>query len=132
TGSELRMLSYGDERLLVEEAQQVLAQTIAARDAAQSAKDIAEGYASDAVSQGNVPIYATRVGVEGIEIPVGINAIRTNGFASAGDGGAALYKKVDSEPSHAGKVKSADGAWWEIVPDGGKINPLQLGARGDG
>src|SRR5690606_20667332 len=42
-------------------------------------------------------------------------AFRTNGFAIVGDGGAALYKRVASEPTHAGKVMSADGAWWELA-----------------
>lgn len=49
-------------------------------------------------------------------VPAYANAIRTNGYYAAGDGGAALYKRVASEPSHAGKVQSADGAWWEIAP----------------
>lgn len=44
-----------------------------------------------------------------------INSIRVNGGAINGDGGAALYKRVVSEPSHVGKIQSGDGAWWEIV-----------------
>ncbi len=41
--------------------------------------------------------------------------IRTAGFSTVGDGGGALYKRVVSEPVHAGKVQSADGAWWELA-----------------
>src|SRR5690606_16326589 len=86
-----------------------------ARAGSEAARDIAAGYASDAVSQGNVPIYATVTGMASIKVPVGINALRVNGYSSAGDGGAALYKKVDDEPGHAGKFQSADGAWWELA-----------------
>lgn len=41
--------------------------------------------------------------------------VRTAGYATAGDGGGALYRKVGGAPSHAGKFQSADGAWWEIA-----------------
>lgn len=40
--------------------------------------------------------------------------VRTAGYAAAGDGGEALYKRALSEPTHAGKFQSADGAWWEL------------------
>jgi hypothetical protein len=83
---------------------------------AQEAADIAAGYASDAVSQGNVPIYATVVGMAAISVPAGIGCIRINGYHAAGDGGGALYKRVVSAPAHAGKVQSMDGAWWELSP----------------
>src|SRR5690606_37606055 len=90
----------------------------------------AQNAASDAVSQGNVPIYSTRNAVETLEIPAGITAFRTNGFSSVGDGGAALYKRVTSEPAHAGKVMSADGAWWELAET--EPNVKMFGAVGDG
>lgn len=41
--------------------------------------------------------------------------VRTAGYAAVGDGGEALYKRALSEPSHAGKFQSADGAWWELA-----------------
>lgn len=68
-----------------------------------------------------------RASVATTTIPAAINAIRTSGYAAAGDGGDALYKRVVSEPSHAGKAQSADGAWWEIVT-AGKVSILALGA----
>lgn len=52
------------------------------------------------------------------------------GYASAGDGGAARYKRAASEPAHAGKVQSADGAWWEIYDD--VLSIKMFGALGDG
>jgi hypothetical protein len=54
--------------------------------------------------------------------------LRTAGYAEVGDGGASLYKKVNSEPSHSGKVQSADGSWWELVSEDGKIYAEQFGA----
>lgn len=127
TGTELRMLSYGDVESVVED---MIIRAEAARDAAELARDQAQNAASDAVSQSNVPIYSTRNAVETLEIPEGINALRTNGFGDVGDGGAALYKKVFSEPTHTGKVRSADGAWWEIAES--IISPRMFGAKGDG
>ncbi|RWM84306.1 phage tail fiber protein [Mesorhizobium sp.] len=115
----------------------VLANTIAAKDGAEAARSgaeiarsIAEGFASDIVSQGNVPVYSSRSAVASLSIPAGITALRTNGYSSAGDGGAALYKRVASQPSHAGRVQSADGAWWELV-EGQNTGPDHLGAVGD-
>ncbi|MBO0125228.1 hypothetical protein JZX88_06220 [Agrobacterium sp. OT33] len=96
---------------------------------AEAARDIAAGYASDAVSQGNVPIYATVVGMPSLEIPIGINAIRVNGYYAAGDGGGALYVKVDDEPVHAGKFQTADGAWWEIAES--QVNDRMFGSKAD-
>jgi len=130
TGSELRMLSYGDMETLLNDVEVALAAAQAAQAGAEVARDEAVAAASDAVSQGNVPIYSTRNAVEGLEIPNGMSAIRTNGFGMVGDGGAALYKRVFSEPTHAGKVQSADGAWWELAEL--EINARQLGAKGDG
>lgn len=56
--------------------------------------------------------------------------VETAGYSLVGDGGGALYKRVSSEPSHAGKFQSADGAWWELaerIP-----NVYQFGAKIDG
>lgn len=58
-----------------------------------------------------------------------VSNIRTAGYSSVGDGGGALYKRVSSEPVHAGKVQSVDGAWWELAEN--HLNPKQFGARGD-
>ncbi|MFD2235938.1 hypothetical protein [Aureimonas populi] len=101
-----------------------------ARKKAEAARDIAQGFACDIVSQGNVPIYASRVGIAFLTVPAGISALRTNGYYVAGDGGGALYKRVGVEPSHAGKFQSADGAWWELLE---AVRDVRMyGARGDG
>jgi Pectate lyase superfamily protein len=56
-----------------------------------------------------------------------IKLIRTSGYAVAGDRGEATYVRVVSQPTHAGKVQSLDGAWWEIVFPGA-VNVLAFGA----
>jgi len=112
-----RLFSYGDASAIQAAAEAAQLAAEAAQLAAEAARDIAAGYASDAVSQGNVPIYATALGVSSLQIPIGINGIRTNGYAATGDGGGALYKRVETEPSHPGKIQSGDGIWWELVPD---------------
>ncbi|MND75675.1 hypothetical protein D3C80_673020 [compost metagenome] len=61
-------------------------------------------------------------------LPATLPYIRTAGYFSVGDGGTALYKRVSTEPTHAGKVQSADGAWWEICDAN---SPRQFGARQD-
>lgn len=58
------------------------------------------------------------------------NFIRTAGYSASGDGGGALYKRVLTEPSHAGKFQSADGAWWELAEL--VVAPEMFGAVGDG
>lgn len=103
-----------------------------AQTAAELARDIAEGYASDAVSQGNVPIYATVLGMSGITVPVGMNVIRINGYAEAGDGHGGLFKRSTSEPSALVKFQSAGGVWWGLAPAGRNIGDTPLYEMFDG
>jgi len=99
----------------------------AARQGAEAARDLAAGYVSAAVSQGNVPIYSTVAGMGGLSIPQGIISIRVNGFNAAGDNGGGLYARVASQPTGEysglafrtndrfmpdGSTSSADGGWW--------------------
>lgn len=58
--------------------------------------------------------------------------VATLGHTSVGDNGGALYRRVLAEPGHGGKIQSADGAWFELVPAPGGVLPEQFGARGDG
>lgn len=53
--------------------------------------------------------------VQSESIDTSVNFIRTGGYSAVGDGGGALYRRVASEPTHAGKVQSAGGAWWELT-----------------
>lgn len=56
-------------------------------DRAERAAEEAEAALEDAVAQGNVPIYNSRSALTGYEIPVGITALRVNGYSAVGDGG---------------------------------------------
>ena len=74
----------------------------------------------------------TRDAITTTNIPAVMNVLRTGGYSTRGDGGHGLYVRVAVEPGHPGKVQSADGAWWELVPDGGHSNVRQFGAKGNG
>jgi hypothetical protein len=58
--------------------------------------------------------------------PSVLQFLHVTGYATAGDGGHMRMKKAVSEPSHAAKRQSLDGAWWEIAEF--EPNPLQFGA----
>lgn len=68
--------------------------------------------------------------VQNTSVDPSVNFIRTAGYSAVGDGGGALYKRVATEPSHAGKVQSDDGTWWEIAEQ--EFNVRMFGAKGDG
>jgi hypothetical protein len=90
------------------------------------------GLFSDAASGADVPIYATAVGLSVTTVPEGVNAIRTNGYYAAGDGGGALYRlKNVSEADEPGQQYSDGGtkrwALEELVP-----NVFMFGAKADG
>ena len=64
--------------------------------------------------------------VSASDIAADCNNVRTAGYAAEGDLGGALYKRVGSAPSHAGKFQSADGAWWELAET--VVTPQMFGA----
>src|SRR5690606_1589739 len=68
----------------------------------------------------------TRNAVETLEIPAGITAFRTNGFASVGDGGAALYKRVGSNPN-VGPALQTNGSF-ETDTDWSKTGIATIGS----
>lgn len=77
-------------------------------------------------------IFATKAAVQAATIPASVNALRTDGYYAAGDGGSAIYKAVpDTGTLQAWQFRSnGNTRRWQYVPDG-KINVLQLGAVGD-
>ncbi|MFI3905596.1 hypothetical protein [Ochrobactrum sp. S1502_03] len=90
---------------------------------------------------GNVPVeqlgnasqphdFPTRADLQGSSVRDDILFVRTAGYYAVGDGGGALYKRSVSEPAHAGKVQSADGAWWELAEAAPLIT--MFGAIADG
>lgn len=63
-----------------------------------------------------------------VTLPSTVTAIRVGGYYTPGDGGAALYKVVASEPAHAGKFQTADGRWWELQSSG-EVDAAVFGAK---
>ncbi|MDP9758329.1 MULTISPECIES: tail fiber domain-containing protein [Agrobacterium] len=103
-----------------------------ARAGSEAARDIALGYASDAVSQGNVPIYGTAIGLAGLSIPDGINFLRTNGFSVPNGIGSAHYRlKAAGEPdSPWDRLSNAGAKRWAIAEV--DVTPAMFGAVADG
>lgn len=104
---------------------QIAIQAGNARDAAITAKNTAEGYASTAVAQGNVPIHSSRTSAAALEIPSALDVIWVNGYSSSGDGGGAYYRHAATEPDHPGKFQDADDQWWQIYMR--MVNPFMFG-----
>ena len=69
--------------------------------------------------------HDSKPALEAVNVPPGIDHVFLRGYSSAGDGGAAHYKRVASEPGHPGKIQSNDGAWWEI--DETRLNVKMFG-----
>lgn len=75
--------------------------------------------------------YPSVADMPGIELPVSTDSLRVDGYYAAGDGGAALYAKAGSEPSHTAKFQTADGAWWGLS-SAPSISLKALGAKANG
>jgi hypothetical protein len=75
-------------------------------------------------------VFASRAAAAAAAVPAGTELLYCGGFARAGDRGEALYVRSADEPVHAGKFRSADGAWWALSE--ASLNPFQFGAKGDG
>ena len=75
----------------------------AAADAAASAASIADNH------------FETRSEAMASTVNGSVDTIWTAGYGAGGDGGGAVYRRVVGEPAHAGKLQSADGAWWELA-----------------
>lgn len=77
--------------------------------------------------------FATKALAEAYTPKAAPDFIQTAGYSAAGDGGGALYKKVDTEPGHAGKfsITLSDGVtvvWYEIA-ETGSIRPQMFGVE---
>jgi len=58
--------------------------------------------------------FPTVIAARAATISASFGYLSVEGYSAVGDGGSASYHRVGSEPAHAGKLQSADGAWWEI------------------
>ncbi|MGN6307328.1 MAG: hypothetical protein ACTHNH_21125 [Mesorhizobium sp.] len=117
-----RLFSYGD-------ATAVQASAEAAQAAAEAAQTAAEAVAA-AIASAPQWAFASKAALALFNPAVAPDFVTFAGYASAGDGGSAIYRKVSSEPSHAGKVQDGNGQWYELA----EINPKpeMFGAAGDG
>lgn len=77
-------------------------------------------------SPGDQITFATRTAAAAATIGSGVNFLNVAGYSVVGDGGAALYVRRASEPSHPGKFQNVDGSWWELIAS--PIKPQMLGA----
>jgi len=84
------------------------------------------GVHADAFDLANIAAF-TRTDALTKSLPAVQTAFQTSGYLTTGDGGGGTYKRVVSAPSHDAKVQTADGAWWELVPTGGRLMSRQLG-----
>lgn len=90
---------------------------------------IAKGQAG-ANGSNAAPIMTTRAALAAATVGVSAAFYIVLGYAAAGDcGDPMLYIKRASEPSHAGKVQSADGYWFELASDYSR--PEYFGSKGD-
>jgi hypothetical protein len=74
-------------------------------------------------------VFSSRIRFAAANIPRPVVSVTTLGYARPSDGGGATFQRVPTEPQHAGKVQSADGAWWEQTK--GNVDIRQFGAIGD-
>jgi hypothetical protein len=80
---------------------------------------------------GNVSAIGPFTSASALTIPSGTDVVRTSGYAAAGDGGAAYYRRVAAQPSHPGKFQSTTGGqWWEI--DEPSLSLAMFGYKADG
>ena len=114
-----RLFSYGDASAIQAIVESLLLQAQAAAQAA-----------IDAASSVIPNVFATKAVAAAYSPVVAPDFISIAGYAAAGDGGGALYKKVASQPSHAGKfsitLQSAAVVWYEIAES--LIDAAMLGA----
>lgn len=91
------------------------------------------GGPSTVISGGGI-VFSTRSVIPVSAIAAPVLSIRTDGFSTPGDGGQGLYSRMSAPPAtltNPGYVQSLDGAWWELVPEGGEVFIEQFGGKGD-
>ena len=88
-------------------------------------------------------LMETRTAAIAATIDVATKSLRTAGYAAVGDGGDALYRRVDAQPAHAGYFRSVDrflangttnattGGYWELVAPHGRVRMEQFGGKAD-
>lgn len=77
-------------------------------------------------------IFATIASAAAAIIPPPVRTVGVTllGYYAAQDGGGGAYRYSLTEPAHAGKFQSVDGAWWELAET--VVRPEMFGARANG
>jgi hypothetical protein len=76
--------------------------------------------------------FETRTAAIAASIPSDYDVIKLLGYSTAGDGGEATYKRIGTPaPVEAWHFQSADGAYWELVPDSTGVDVRCFGAVDD-
>lgn len=122
----------------------VVTRVEALADAAEQAKldaEVARAAAEAAAGALVVTRFSSKSSLEVALVSALTKSAELVGYYSAGDGGGGLYRRVDAEPSHAGKVRSTDrylsdgtedvtnGGWWVLAET--TVNPFMFDAPFD-
>ncbi|TIN10376.1 hypothetical protein [Mesorhizobium sp.] len=104
----------------------------AAKIAAEAARDLAAGYATDALTGGMDPGISTVSGLGSIEIPVGVAAFSIRGYGAVDDlKGWPLAVEVDNTgAAEPGEADDANGRRFKVLTR--DPNPYMFGAAGNG
>lgn len=77
--------------------------------------------------------FSTFAAAQAATIPSAITEVILGGYYAEGDCSPAKYKQVGSQPTHnGGKFQSANGLWFQYVPDARGANARAFGAVADG
>lgn len=84
------------------------------------------------MTRGLVCLFATVDEVEAATIPASMrgSGLLTTGYYAAGDLGGATYKYASIQAKGPGKIRPADGSWWELAELAPDVR--MFGAKGDG
>lgn len=73
------------------------------------------GGIADVLTNDPILDVSTRSIIATLTIPAAVTGINVSGYATVGDGGAAVYYRVSADPGIATAIQSADGAWWQLA-----------------
>lgn len=100
--------------LVVMQVQQV--QDDAIKREAGILEEVDDRFAGHSIIVSGTAEYGSRTVALLASIPTSVSFLRTAGYATAGDGGASLYRRVTAPGTpKAWHFQSADGAWWELA-----------------
>lgn len=129
-GGNFRLLNDQNIASLVAQAEDARDDAAASAAEAETILNAVDGIASAVLD----PTFGNLSAAAAFSPDVAPDYIRTAGYTTAGDKGGALYKKVASEPSHAGKFSitlsdSVTVVWYELAES--VVTPQMFGAVAD-